>query len=156
MRFITYLIATGIVGAIFVAIGVWLAGLGFSNPNESGFAGVGILFIVVVAIGYPIQYVILRAQLDRHEGSIPMPGILGALVDIDDDDVADDSDDDWSPAYPAESDEALDGDEGGTEVLSTCPNCGLRELRPPGAPCRVCGHRFPTNLGPSAPARPSP
>lgn len=163
MRFSTYMLITGLLGVPVALLGVWFILVGSASPGLFVFVGTGIVVIVLVPILFLVWYAILRAQLDRHEGSVPMPGWLGAWFDIVEDDVADGAGRAGvaaRPAPPTDSDYALHLDDrgrgiedgGGTEVLATCPECGLRELRAPGAPCRVCGHRFLADLTASSPA----
>jgi len=142
MRFRTYLVIGGILFGTMVVGGLLLVIPAILHPSQS-LAGTFGLIVIVVAIGsYLTSYFVIRAQLNRYEGRVPMPGMLGILFDITDDGL--DVSDEYEPVDYDSNEAGGEFSSGGTatEILATCPHCGLRELRAPLAPCRVCGYQL--------------
>ena len=146
MLFRTYMFMCGIASAFVALLGFIFLFVAASTPASGALVALGIFLLAFAPLGFVGTYVIIRGQLDRHEGSVPMPGIWGAIFDIDDDEFEGsagssrpDYDSNELPAEPAR-------DPNRVQVLATCPRCGARTLRDPGAPCEVCGYRFALDL----------
>jgi len=108
------------------------------SPDYSGAVAIGLLLVLVGVVAFFVQFRILRGQLDRHDESIPMPGLLGAFVDVDDDGPG------AAPEVSAqELVSEISPDQGTPSSRIRCPRCGLEEERGGSAFCRGCGERLP-------------
>jgi hypothetical protein len=138
----SYQVAMVVVYGVLVAI---VVGLAFSaesldpNPDYSVPLAIGAFLAFVGVIGFYVRFGIMRSQLDRHDGSIPMPGLLGAVADIEDDDS------DGGGEVSAEDLVAEISPDQGPPIRSVrCPWCGTEEPRGDSKFCRGCGKQLPS------------
>jgi hypothetical protein len=136
----TYLIATGVVAAVAGGFGIYLILVGASSNGNSSIEGLGVLLVLGATFGYLINYVVVRLQLDRHDGSIPMPGPLGAFLDVDEDESIESG----SGGEPVALGDLPGSEAADDQVFFACPRCGLRATKRPRDPCPVCGYAAPS------------
>ena len=143
MEYRSYQVFLVVLYGILASIAVGLAYAAESAgqfPDYSVPIDFALFFLIAGLIGFYVRFRILRGQLDRHGGSIPMPGILGAFADIDDDDDADPM-----PELSGEDLVARISPDQGTPLRSVrCPQCGTEETRSGSTFCRGCGAKLPS------------
>ncbi|MCI4329349.1 MAG: zinc ribbon domain-containing protein [Thermoplasmata archaeon] len=136
MEYRSYQVYVVLTYAIFGALSLGILSSvisGEPNPDYTPVIGLGIFLFLAGAIGFYVRFWILRDQLDRHDGSIPLPGILGAFGDIEDDDE--------DPNLPVSAQKLvseLSPDSARPRVVR-CPHCGTEEPGEGSEFCRACG-----------------
>jgi hypothetical protein len=166
MRYHTYkLYVVSVYFAIILALTGLIAVAISLRPNPDYAPAIGFLvgFTILGAIASYVSFAMMDIQLDRHGGSIPMPGLAGVAFDIEDEDADDSTAADFAdtesgvsgrelvrelepdaardgsltpPVVPSSSSQFVVWD--GTGAV-TCPECGTTEPASGSHFCRKCG-----------------
>lgn len=90
-----------------------------------------IFLIILVPVGFRMEFDLIEAQLDRDGDSVPMPGVLGSFFDI--------KGGGPNSMSAGELVDKLSPDQGQTSTVAKCPQCGAEEPVSGSSYCRVCG-----------------